>query len=357
MSEAEKGASRLQQSLANKKRSAKPQVISLSGQDLVKLDYFQPEQKLPLLIRPARADVDLTNWVKSNTAFLQTQLYQHGAILFRDFALRTQEDFSNYLTGIEAPLVNYMEGATPRAELGSHIYTSTLFPADQTIAQHNELSYTRTWPMLIWFFCVTPAEQGGETPLADMRKVLQRISATTREQFERRGWMLARNFVPGFGLPWQTSFRSQTKEEVEKYFRESWIDWEWRADDTLRTTQVRPAISTHPVTGERVWFNHIAFWHVSSLDASFRQAFLAEYSEDELPYNTFYGDGSPIDEATIEEIRQAYDQETIAFRWQTGDLLMLDNVLVSHGRNPFAGSRNTLTAMGAPFTRSTPEIV
>jgi alpha-ketoglutarate-dependent taurine dioxygenase len=31
--------------------------------------------------------------------------------------------------------------------------------------------------------------------------------------------------------------------------------------------------------------------------------------------------------------------------WNTGDLLVIDNVLVGHGRRPFTGSRRVLVAM------------
>jgi alpha-ketoglutarate-dependent taurine dioxygenase len=113
---------------------------------------------------------------------------------------------------------------------------------------------------------------------------------------------------------------------------------------------VRPAITQHPTTGEKVWFNHVAFWHVSSLPAEVREALLSVFSEDELPYNTYYGDGSPIEDSIVQEIREAYAEETIAFPWQKGDLLMLDNMLVAHGRNPFSGERKVIVAMAEPFT-------
>jgi hypothetical protein len=78
----------------------------------------------------------------------------------------------------------------------------------------------------------------------------------------------------------------------------------------------------------------------------------ALFGEENLAYNTYYGDGTPIDDSIIAEIREAYRQETILFPWQHGDLLMLDNMLVAHGRSPFVGPRKILVAMGDAYTRS-----
>ncbi len=114
----------------------------------------------------------------------------------------------------------------------------------------------------------------------------------------------------------------------------------------MRTRQVRRAIVAHPQTREEVWFNHVAFWHISSLKASLRSVFLAEFVEADLPYNTYYGDGSPINNDIVAQIREAYSAETVAFPWQAGDVLFLDNMLVAHGRSPYEGQRRVVVAMG-----------
>ena len=123
------------------------------------------------------------------------------------------------------------------------------------------------------------------------------------------------------------------------------------AETAIGIVQVRPPIESHPQLGTPLWFNHIAFWHVSSLEPELRALFLKEFEEHELPFNTFYGDGSTIEDSVAEELRQAYQQETVSFPWQPGDVLMLDNMLVAHGREPYSGSRKILAAMGEAYTR------
>jgi alpha-ketoglutarate-dependent taurine dioxygenase len=99
-----------------------------------------------------------------------------------------------------------------------------------------------------------------------------------------------------------------------------------------------------------VWFNHAAFFHVSTLEPSIREPLLAEFPEADLPHNTYYGDGSAIEPAVLDEIRAAYQQEMVIFPWQAGDILMLDNMLTAHGRMPFMGGRKVVVGMAEEFS-------
>jgi alpha-ketoglutarate-dependent taurine dioxygenase len=101
-----------------------------------------------------------------------------------------------------------------------------------------------------------------------------------------------------------------------------------------------------------VWFNHATFFHISTLSQSVREALLAEFKEEDLPNNTYYGDGTGIEPAVMDELRDAYTQEMVVSPWQEGDIVMLDNMATSHGRMPFAGPRQVLFAMAEPYTRT-----
>lgn len=314
----------------------------------VDISHLSADRPLPLVIRPNLRGIQLPIWVEYNLEFIEDQLAKYGGILFRGFDVKSSDDFQRVLQSLGVQLMYYMEGATPRVEVGNKVYTSTEFPPDQTISIHNELCYVTTWPMKIWFYCPHPAEEGGQTPIGDVRKVFNRINPETLAPFIEKGWMLVRNFGAGFGPSWQTSYRVEDKSALEAYFNQASINYEWKSADHLKTWQVRPAVARHPKTGEMVWFNHIGFWHVSSLNPGLRDMFLAEFGEEGLPYNTYYGDGTPIRAEVIEEIRRAYEEETVAFLWEKGDILMLDNMLVAHGRCPYKGTRKVLVSMGEP---------
>jgi alpha-ketoglutarate-dependent taurine dioxygenase len=147
------------------------------------------------------------------------------------------------------------------------------------------------------------------------------------------------------GLPWQTAFQSDRPDEVEAYCRKIGIQAEWKPDGRLRTRQVGPALIRHPRTGEPVWFNHATFFNALTLPESLRDALVAEFGPEDLPQNTFYGDGEPIEPEVIAHLQDAYRAVMVEFPWQKGDVVLLDNVLAVHARNSFTGARKVMTAM------------
>ena len=330
--------------LGNMRRKA----VDPSQGGLIKTGYLQSEESLPLVIQPAMEEVNLIDWVVSNREFIKDQLLKKGGILFRNFDISTVADFNRFMTSTSIQMMEYQEGASPRTSISENIYTSTDYPADYSIFPHNELAYRHTFPLKIFFFCMVPPQQAGETPIVDVRKVFARIDPKIRERFYQKNWMLIRNFGDGFGLSWQQVFHTTDQVRVEEYCRSAGIDFEWKDSSHLRTRQVRPAFAKHPYTKEMVWFNHATFFHVSTLEPKIREEILEEFKEEDLPTNTYYGDGSPIESEVLDELRDTYQQETVAFPWQKGDLLMLDNMLVAHGRAPFAGPRRVLVGMSDP---------
>ncbi|WP_144161841.1 TauD/TfdA family dioxygenase [Paraburkholderia sp. BCC1885] len=272
----------------------------------------------------------------------------YGGVLLRGFAALGVAGFDRLVSGFGQPLLSYEFGSTPRSKIERSVYSSTEYPADQWIDQHNEQSYTLSWPASIWFHCDIAAEKGGATPVADSRLVYQRLDPALRRRFAERRIMYVRNYGNGLDLPWEQVFGTEERDKVEQYCRANQIDYEWLDDgEALRTRQVCQSELRHPVTGETVWFNQAHLFHVSNLPLAVREALLEVVDDDRLPRNTFFGDGTPIETAMLDEIRAAYRDTMLSFDWQAADTLVLDNLLMSHGRAPFAGKRRVLVAMTA----------
>ncbi|GCF07998.1 condensation domain-containing protein [Dictyobacter arantiisoli] len=332
-----------------KLKATKRKKLVYSQENVIKKHNLQEGQSLPLVIQPQMNNVDLVDWISHHHDEIASALQDHGGILFRDFQVESLTAFEQFTQAIHPQLLNYKERSTQRSNVSNNVYTSTDYPADQPIPLHNELSYSHAWPLKIAFFSMQTAQRGGETPIADSRKVLQLIPPTIRERFQRKDVMYVRNYGDGIDLSWQTAFQTTNKAEVEQYCRDAGIEFEWKDEDHLKTRQVRQSVAHHPVTGETVWFNQAHLFHISGLTANVREALVATFKEEDLPRNAYYGDGTPLESETLMVIRQAYQQATISFPWQQGDILLLDNMLVAHGRAPYTGTRKVVVTMTEPF--------
>ena len=317
---------------------------------LVRTEYLQPGQSLPLVIQPQVRGINPITWAATHKEYIEANLLKHGGLLFRNFGMKTAKEFDQFSRVICGELLEYHERSSPRRQVSGNVYTSTDYPATESIFLHNENSYQQTWPMRILFFCQTAPQSGGETPIADCRKIYQRLNAELRQRFIDRKWMLIRNFGDGLGLSWQNVFQTTDKTQVEEHCRANGIQTEWKDNDRLRTRAVRPAVHYHPKTGEPVWFNHATFFHVSTLDPVISAVLARQFKEADLPSTTCYGDGSSIEAKTLDELREAYRSETVKFPWQEGDVLLLDNMLVAHGRTPYTGDRAILVGMAQPYS-------
>lgn len=331
-------------------RAMKRKPLKLTQEELVKRSYLETAGTLPLVLEASGGEVSLSGWAESNLGLVETELSKHGAILFRGFGINTAAKLEQFIRTVSGEPLAYSERSSPRSQVSGNVYTSTDYPPEKSIFPHNEQSYNLTFILRIFFCCVTPAEQGGETPLADCRNVYNRLDPKIRERFAEKKYMYVRNFRENFGLSWQTAFQTTDKAAVESYCRANEIEFEWRGAGWLKTRQVRPAIARHPRTGDLVWFNHLTFFNVSTLEPTVRDWILSQCDEEDLPNNTYYGDGSRIEPSVLDELRAAYLAEKTGFPWREGDVLMVDNMLTAHAREAFVGARRVIVGMADPFS-------
>lgn len=310
---------------------------------------FSPDNKLPLVVEPAVPGIVLAEWAGQNREWVEEQLKDHGAVLFRNFDLPSPADFERSAKAVYGELfADY--GDLPRNAAGEKIYESTPYPADQMILYHCESSHLPSWPMKISFHCVTPAEKGGCTPVFDTRKVLHYLDPAVVEAFRTKGLMYVRNFSAGVDPTWEQFFHTSDRAKVEQMCRHAGSEFEWRADGGLRIINRTPGIVRHPRTGEDLFFNQVQIHHIACVDEETREGLRALFDEEDLPRNVYYGDGTPIPDEVMDHIGQVFEQVAVRFQWQKGDMIMCDNMLVMHARDTFEGRRQIVVAMGQMMT-------
>jgi alpha-ketoglutarate-dependent taurine dioxygenase len=326
-------------------QGARRHPVDVARQEPVTIEPLDPAKSLPLLIKPLTDQVDLADWVSSERDRLEALLQKHGAVLFRGFPLRSVTDFERVALAFYGDLYGEY-GDLPREGASGRIYQSTPYPNDQMILYHNESSHLHRWPMKIGFFCLQAAEEGGATPLLDCRATCRHIDSEIFEEFARKGLTYIRNFSPGLDVSWQHFFHTDDRKVVEESCRHDRMECEWTAAGGLRIRQNCRAVSRHPKTGETVFFNQVQLHHDYCLGEATRQSLLGLFAEEDLPRRVCFGDGTPIPDRVMAHLGEVYERLAVRSAWQAGDMVILDNMLTAHARDPFRGARKIVVAMG-----------
>jgi alpha-ketoglutarate-dependent taurine dioxygenase len=308
-------------------------------------EIYREERRLPLIITPQESDINLKTWMIENINKVEANLCKFGGILFRGFGIDTVEKFNFLMQIFTEKGTDYVFRSSPRHSLADRVYESTTYPSDRKINMHSEQSYSYALIQKIVFCCIKEATEQGETPIADNRNILENLSADLRKRFSENGILYQRNLSSHIGIPWQEVFQTSNKDEVIKNCTENDIEYKFDGDDRLQLKWRKPAIITHPITGEEAWFNHSFFFNKYSLYEEMGIDHTEGLPEEFLAYDTFFGDGSEITYEEHTDVKNAHQKEKIVFPWQKGDVLFLDNILSSHGRNPFTGERQIVVSM------------
>ena len=286
----------------------------------------------------------LTEWEN-----IQSILKQYGhCLVARKMYSHPQQLQQNLLHWNIRPS-QYIFGQSPRHKLHSVVYTATEYPPTETIPLHHELSYTAQAPRYLALYCQRPAETGGETPLLDGGEFLEIAPRKLLQPFLEHG-LIYHKCMPeqaGLGKTWVDHFETTDRAQVEYVLQQNNAVSHWHADGALSIKIHRPAVHVHPSTNRPVWFAQPTLWHLSRLGV--RGQFLrARLPSDRLPVHVTYGDGTEIPTDTLVQLQRHMQRQSQIVHWQAGDLLLLDNWWIAHGRTPFTGERSHWAAMGCP---------
>ncbi|MGJ7902561.1 TauD/TfdA family dioxygenase [Lysobacter sp. 1R34A] len=303
------------------------------------------EGRAPRVFEPGAGERDLAAFVAARRDLIEERLLEHGALLFRGFEVASVADFEGFGEAVSPRALDYTYRSTPRSSVGKGVFTATEYPPDQEIALHCENAYQRDWPLKVAFCCLVAPQSGGETPIADMRRVAAAIGEERMDRFEARGVRYVRHYRPYVDIPWETVFQTSDRGEVARFCEANGIVHEWLDAQTLRTAQTNHGTARHPLTGERVFFNQAHLFHVSNLGAEVAASLLNMFGADRLPRHAYYGDGGEIAAEDLQAVREAFAGASIRFPWQVGDVMLLDNMQMAHGRKPFSGARKIVASL------------
>lgn len=328
------------------------------------LTKFITKEELPLVVEPKNKNMERQEFftlLSQNRNYFRQSLLKYGGLLFRNFPINNEDDFAELIKSLDfGKFIDYIGGDSPRNKIKEGIYTSTEAPPSVKIPLHNELSFVKKYPKHIYFYCHIPPQEKGETIIGDARKIYQSIDPAVRKRFVDKGLkyvscyylksklMNLVNRLQRSHKSWIDVFETDDKQEAEKKCRENDFNFKWNQNDWIEISQLRPAVMNHPETQEMVWFNQVHLY-----DFNPKLLGLWRYIGAKLFYcrkhmrlhEIFFADGTRIPREDLYHIMDMLDANTIAFPWQKGDVMLLDNVLAMHGRATFSGKRRILTAM------------
>lgn len=320
--------------------------IKIDSMD-VQGQQFTPEV-FPLVYgtNTAGANLDsLIDWCKTNKQTLLDRLHLHGAILFRGFPVVSDLDFDRLIQAFDMPNFAYVESLSNavRRNRTPRVFTANEAPPSVSIYLHHEMAQTPIYPSSLFFFCEKAATSGGATPLCRSDLLLRALEEERPEFVEacERLGVRYTNVMPatedvesGQGRSWRSTLQADDKQAAEAKLTSLGYSWEWRQDDSLKvTTPVLPAVRTL-ADGRKVFFNQLI------------AAFRGWQDKRNSPEKTIrFGDDSPIDAQDMNCAIRIGDALSFDMAWKTGDVALVDNFLVMHGRHPFQGERRVLASL------------
>ncbi|MBD1559649.1 hypothetical protein HC752_22155 [Vibrio sp. S9_S30] len=315
-----------------------------------------PEQKsvkgreFPLVILPPSDAVALEptamlQWFSEVKESIHEKLIAHGAILMRGFPVQNADLFEQLLDHSDYENMPYIGGAAPRVQVTqSRIVTANEAPASEKIPFHHEMAQTPNPPGYIFFYCDIPSETGGATSILHSSEICQRVFEIAPEfaqKIEEEGVRYVRympevtdNSSP-IGRSWKETFHVETREECEAKLREHKMSWQWEKEGVLKTeTSILPAIRFDQETQEKTFFNSIVAVYDGWND-----------SRNVSTQAVVSGTGTLMDAEVMEKTKTAMDELCVNFRWEAGDVLLINNYTVLHARQPFTGKRRILASV------------
>lgn len=320
--------------------------------EVLRLD--PPQQKVfngqpfPLILTPSRDShktiEETLDWVTKNKSAIEDLLFRYGAVLFRGFPTDSPKMFDDFVKSFGYDPLPYVGGAAPRKVIVGNVFTANEAPPDQLIPFHHEMAQVPTFPKILFFYCDTEPVQGGQTPLVlsnEVYKEMARAESEFVKELEFRGVVYNRVLpteddpMSPIGRGWQSTYQTQDTNEAEKKCKEQGTTFEWLKNGCLKTrTAVLPAVRVDGRSGKKTWFNSII------------AAYLGWKDERNDPQKAVtFPDDTQMPENAMKTLEATFERLAIDFQWKKGDIVMVDNQQVLHGRRSFTPPRRILAAL------------
>jgi hypothetical protein len=305
---------------------------------------------LPFISHANDQTDDLTVFWAAQNNVIDALLLTHGTILFKGFKINTEGKFGSFMRALPLALGCYIDGNSPRIKLSDAVYTSTEYPAEFSISLHNELSYSNIWPARLYFCCLIAGSNGGSTTIADSRILLDSLPSDLVREYEEKGVMYVRNLrgegAAGIGKSWQQTFETTSRMEWSVI-----VGYETSNMNGFRTAGYASCRRDLLLRNIRCMARRCGLIkQINSTLPPIRLTSMKHCSNSmrgrpSICRNTAVSTMALRLRKTLAEVRRVMGEQEVAFGWERGDLMVIDNKLSAHGHSAYTGERKVLVSM------------
>jgi hypothetical protein len=332
-----------------------------------------PGTTIPLALQPFQHGVDdislddvieAVKRLQAQNKLLTKQLALHGTLLFRGLPIRSADDFSRFAHAFGFKPHEIIGIVVNRPVLAPNISPASEAPKEVLIHSHNESPQVPHAPEYIFLYGHKPALRGGETPMSSSLELFHRAQAEMPEfiaELAEKGILsrvtyrkdrqysggstlkeaFGKEIVDGDDL---ATRRSKIEAQIARYGRGAHTTWAWLDNDEgIVVTHRLPVIRTQPGTNLPTLFTGLAAYYHDATKNNAISAARKKITEQ------LYGDGTPIPEEYLKRLLAITNEIRVLHRWEQGDVLVYDNIIAQHGRQPWEGEQTDRVVMASLF--------
>lgn len=327
---------------------------------------------VPLALRPLpgsppsldTAISDVKSLQEAHAGYLTKKLATHGVLLFRGLPIQSADDFSRFVHAFGYSPHEVIGIVVDRPLLAPNVAPANESPKEVLIYNHNESPQVPHAPGYIFFYAQkAPAKgAGGESAISSSlelfnranreipefidalaeKGILSQVTYKVEQQYTGGSTLrqaFGKEIVEGDDL---ATRKRKIEDQIKRYGRGEFTTWKWEDDDqTLVVTHRLPAIRTQQSTNLPTLFTGLASYYKNSVGTG--------PGKRKNVAQTLYGDGTPIPEKYLAHLSSITDEIRVLHQWEQGDVLVFDNVIAQHGREPWTGDQKDRIVLASLF--------
>ena len=235
---------------------------------------------------------------------------QHGILLFRGFE-ENFETFVEFSNSLSEDFIDYTGGVFKRKQINNNPTVLSVNDFKDRIKLHGEMYYQKEHPSMLWFFCAQPPIKNGQTIVCDGKEFYNELSNTLKTLFRHKCLKFSGTLDKDV---WQARFKTDNIDKLKNICSNNNIQVKINDDLSINQVYTCPAVYPSLCGTYQIFIN-------SLLPA-----------KEINPNVVSFDDNSEISKDIMSELNEIADRITVEINWQKGDILMIDNNRIMHGR-------------------------